>query len=64
MEIYRFRVNDQWYAYALLADAKSARDYFIKQGYAPNTISEIEKSRDGQDFEFKMNSTVATPAYW
>lgn len=63
MKIYRFRVYNKWYAYALLKDAEDARGYFLEQGYDPAIIGEIEESRDGQDFEFKMNSTTPTRAY-
>lgn len=56
MEIYRFRVYDKWYAYALPADAEDARKYFVSEGYPSEVISEIEKSEDGVDFEFKLNS--------
>ena len=56
MEIYRFRVKKGWYAYALLGDATDARQYFLDNGYQPSVIGEIEKSEDGVDFEFKMNS--------
>lgn len=55
MEIYRFRVYKGWYAYAFLVDAQDARQQFLDKGHPPEAVSEIEKSEDGQDFEFKMN---------
>ena len=56
MEIYRFKVIKNWYAFALRPDAEDARDYFLKSGYPPEMVGTIEKAQDGQDFEFKLNS--------
>lgn len=30
--------------------------YFLDEGYSADKIGEIEKSEDGVDFEFKLNS--------
>lgn len=57
MEVYRFRVQRKWYAYALRGDAENARQYFLNTGYPTSLVGEIEKSEE-QDFQLKMNSTT------
>lgn len=64
MEIYRFRVYKGWYAYVFLKDAQDARQQFLDEGHPADAVGEIEKSKDGQDFEFKMNSTTPRSRGW
>lgn len=56
MEVYRFKVGKKQYAYALLKDAKDARDYFIDQGYPKEMITEIDHVDETPYFQFKMEN--------
>lgn len=61
LKIYRFKLFNDWYAYALLKDALSAWAYFYINGH--RNMSDIEQSEDNVDFQFKLNSTNY-PANW
>ena len=52
MQLFKFRVKKNWYAYLFLKEALEAQQYFIDRGYP--LVSEVEPSGE-EDFEFKLN---------
>lgn len=54
MKVFKFKLGDDWYAYAKLRDALDAKFWFIAHGYM--VIGRITYG-DESDFQFKMNAT-------
>ena len=61
MIVYRFRCQKKWYAYALMSDAQSARDYFVNL-YGEAAVEQVEETEE-KDFQFKLNSVSGSSTY-